>query len=56
MRLMLLQNALRRRLLRADRRPLRLNLRDPLGGVQDFSGLDAMAESLWTDTGVVARQ
>lgn len=56
MRLMLLQNALRRRLLRADRRPLRLNLRDPLGATQDFSELDAMAESLWAGTRAVAHQ
>jgi hypothetical protein len=49
MRLALLQRALRRRLLSATR-PLRLNLRDPLGTGLDFSELDAMAEALWGGT------
>ncbi|MBO9498508.1 MAG: AHH domain-containing protein [Novosphingobium sp.] len=46
MRLALLQRALRRRLL-AQRRPLRLNLRDRPGAGIDFGELDAMAEALW---------
>lgn len=46
MRLLLLQRALRRRLL-CERQPLRLNNKDPLGSGYDFSDLDAMAEELW---------
>lgn len=49
MRLTLLQNALRRRLLDEQRRML-LNRNDPLGTGFDFSELDAMAESLWNST------
>ncbi|KUO56138.1 MAG: hypothetical protein APF78_02835 [Sphingomonadales bacterium BRH_c3] len=49
MRLTLLQNALRRRLLDEQRRVL-LNRNDPLGTGFDFSELDAMAESLWNST------
>lgn len=51
MRLALLQQALRRRLL-ADRRRLLLNRSDPLGAGRDFSELDAMAELLWRETAV----
>lgn len=47
MRLHLLQDALRRQLL-AERRRVVLNRRDPLGTGYDFSELDAMAESLWS--------
>lgn len=54
MRLTLLQRALRRRLLGADQRPLKLNKMDPLGADLDFAELDAMAESLWTGTITVA--
>jgi len=50
MRLSLLQRALRRRLLGADRPRLRLNNRDPLGAGLDFAELDAMAEALWRGT------
>ena len=50
MRLDLLQRALRRRLLAPDRKPIRLNLRDPLGSALDFSELDALADSLWDET------
>jgi hypothetical protein len=49
MRLGLLQEALRRRLL-AQKRALRLNRHDPLGRGRDFSDLDAMAERLWRGT------
>jgi hypothetical protein len=49
MRLAVLQRALRRRLL-DERKPLRLNRRDPLGRGIDFSDLDAMAEILWGAT------
>ena len=52
MRLALLQQALRRRLL-ADRRRLLLNRADPLGAGRDFAELDAMAELLWRETGGV---
>ena len=51
MRLGLLQRALRRRLLEPQRRRLKLNSRDPLGTGLDFTELDAMAETLWADTG-----
>lgn len=50
MRLALLQEALRKRLL-DHRQPLRLNRRDTLGRGLDFSSLDAMAEALWGATG-----
>jgi hypothetical protein len=46
LRLHLLQDALRQRLL-AQRRRVLLNRNDPLGTGFDFSELDAMAESLW---------
>lgn len=49
MRFALLQRALRQRLL-DDRRPLRLNRKDPLGKGTDFTELDAMAELLWGAT------
>lgn len=51
-RLSLLQRALRRRLL-DQRRRLRLNRRDPLGGTADFAELDAMADLLWPATAPV---
>jgi hypothetical protein len=51
MRCALLQRALRRRLLIADRARLRLNRRDPLGTTADFSELDALADTLWAVTG-----
>ena len=47
MRLGLLQNALRRRLLDQSR-PLMLNTRDPAARQPDFTHLDAMAEALWS--------
>jgi hypothetical protein len=50
MRLALLQQALRRRLL-AERHRLILNRADPLGTGRDFAELDAMAELLWRETG-----
>jgi len=51
MRLALLQRALRRRLL-AETRRLMLNRADPLGAGRDFAMLDAMAETLWRETGM----
>jgi len=51
MRFDLLQRALRRRLLGADRPRVRLNRQDPLGAGLDFAELDAMAEALWAGTG-----
>ena len=51
MRFGLLQRALRRRLLEADRPRMRLSRRDPLGAGLDFTELDAMAEALWSGTG-----
>lgn len=51
MRIGLLQRALRRRLM-SERRRLRLNRHDPLGRDVDFTELDAMANALWTGTGV----
>lgn len=56
MRLGLLQRALRRRLLDPIRKPLRLNRFDPLGLDRDFSELDQMAESLWSDLASVEGQ
>ena len=50
MRFGLLQRALRRRLLEPERRPMRLNRRDPLGAGLEFAELDAMAEALWAGT------
>ena len=47
MRLRLLQGALRRRLLSADRSRFALNRNDPLGQALDFTELDAMADALW---------
>lgn len=49
MRLALLQQALRKRLL-TDRPRLLLNRADPLGAGRDFSELDALAEMLWQGT------
>ena len=51
MRLELLQRALRRRLLDPLRHRLSLNRHDPLGRNADFTEIDAMAESLWGETG-----
>ena len=51
MRLDLLQNALRRRLLQGEQRPLRLNRHDRLGQGLDFTELDAMADALWSGSG-----
>ncbi len=48
-RLILLQSALRRRLL-SERRRIILNRKDPLGQGFDFAELDAMAEDLWKAT------
>ena len=48
-RLSLLQTALRRRLL-CERRRFLLNRKDPLGTGFDFTELDQMAESLWSET------
>lgn len=45
-----LQTSLRLSLL-DERRPLRLNRKDPLGRGKDFTHLDAMAEILWGATG-----
>lgn len=53
MRLSLLQAALRRRLLH-DRKRLRLNRKDPLGKGRDFTKIDALAEDLWRQTGMLA--
>lgn len=50
MRLDLLQRALRRRLLTPLGRRLILHRRDPLGSGQDFTELDALADSLWGAT------
>lgn len=50
MRLALLQQALRRRLLDVKRRPFALNRKDPLGAGVDFAELDAMAGALWPGT------
>lgn len=50
MRLGLLQQALRRRLLAVERRPFALNRNDPLGAEVNFSELDAMAGALWPAT------
>jgi hypothetical protein len=50
MRLGLLQRALRRRLLTPLRRRLMLHRHDPLGCGQDFTELDALADSLWPAT------
>lgn len=48
-RLVLLQSALRQRLL-DERRRMVLNRKDPLGTGFDFSELDAMAAELWKAT------
>ncbi len=50
MRLDLLRNALRRKLLEGGERPYRLNRHDPLGKGFDFTELDAMAEALWASS------
>ena len=49
-RLVLLQRALRRRLLAVARRPFALNRRDPFGREVNFAELDAMADALWPVT------
>lgn len=49
-RLHLLQKALRRRLLDPRRKRIVLNRHDPGGRDLDFSELDAMVETLWSDT------
>lgn len=56
MRLALLQQALRRRLLDSRFARLILNRRDPLGRNIDFTDLDAMAERLWGETRDVSEQ
>jgi hypothetical protein len=53
LRLGLLQQALRRRLLSQHGKPLTLNIRDPAISLPDFSELDAMAEMLWADSALV---
>tara|TARA_E500000305_G_C3912244_1_gene183944 strand:- start:15 stop:629 length:615 start_codon:yes stop_codon:yes gene_type:complete len=55
MRLELLQAALRRRLLDHKRRHVMLSHKDPIGQGVDFTELDAMAEMLWSGTGIVTR-
>ena len=50
MRLRLLQQALRRRLLAVDRPPVRLNSAQPLGSGLDFTQLDSLADTLWAAT------
>lgn len=54
MRLRLLQQALRRRLLDGGRQPFLLNRSDPLGKGLDFAELDAMAEWLFAASAPVA--
>lgn len=54
MRMRLLQRALRRSLLQQGLRRIRLNAHDPLGRGVDFSELDAMADSIWAETGAVS--
>jgi hypothetical protein len=56
MRLALLQRALRRRLLVADRTRMKLNRCDPLGAGLDFAELDRMADALWAGTADVPAQ
>ena len=51
-RLTLLQRALRRRLLAANRPPVRLNRLQPVGTGVDFTDLDAMADALWAGTAI----
>ena len=51
MRLDLLRNALRRKLLNGGQRPYLLNRHDPLGIGLDFTELDAMADALWASSG-----
>ena len=55
MRLQLLQQALRRRLLDPRRRPLALNRRQLVAPQLDFTELDAMADALWGELGPVER-
>ncbi|MGB3796118.1 MAG: AHH domain-containing protein [Alteraurantiacibacter sp.] len=50
-RLLLLQRALRRRLLDSGSNRLQLNRKDPFRPGVDFRELDAMAEQLWSATG-----
>lgn len=53
--LRLLQAGLRRRLLGGvSGKPVILNRKDPIGTGYDFTELDAMAESIWNDTGSVS--
>lgn len=54
MRIQLLQRALRRYLLDAKRRRLKLHRSDTFGGGVDFADLDAMAEALWGATALVS--
>ncbi len=56
MRMRLLQAALRRNLLQPAAKRMTLNRFDPLGEGVDFTELDAMADAIWTDTGVDAGQ
>lgn len=48
MRLTLLQQALRKRLLETAVKPYLLNRHDPLGSHTDFRELDALADLLWS--------
>lgn len=50
MQLWLVQRALRRRLLRGGAKHFTLNRADPIGRMQDFSELDAMADLLWAES------
>lgn len=50
LRMRLLQQALRRALLRPARRLFRLNRRDPAWQTLDFSDLDAQAEAIWANS------
>ena len=49
-RLLLLQRALRRRLLSPERRPFQLNRHDRLGKGVDFTEIDGMVDALWPAT------
>ncbi len=54
MRLRILQNALRQRLMQREGRSLVLNRKDPFRPGVDFAELDAMAEMLWSASEPVA--
>jgi hypothetical protein len=54
MRLRLLQDALRKRLLKPRGLPFQLNLSDPVGHGVDFDELEKMADELWQVTGPAA--